>query len=148
MMTTAPSKPEVLALNGEESAIESTIELPLGLLGFESIKTYVLIAHPEEAPFQWLQMSASPGHSFLVVPPAAVLPNYSPELSEADVDFLGLDDPHDACVLNIVTLRPGGRSTVNLKGPIVLNRRTGVAKQVIPINAMRFPLQHPLPAVS
>jgi flagellar assembly factor FliW len=144
MTTTAPSKSEVIGINGEETSIE----LPLGLLGFEKIKHYVLVTNDDEAPFQWLQMSEAPSHSFLVVPPSAVVPNYSPELSEADVDFLGLDDSRDACVLNIVTLRPGGRSTVNLKGPIVLNRRTGIAKQVIPLNAMRFPLQHPLPAVA
>ena len=34
---------------------ENTIQLPLGLLGFESIKEYVLLSKPDEAPFLWLQ---------------------------------------------------------------------------------------------
>jgi flagellar assembly factor FliW len=48
--------------------------------------------------------------------------------------------------MNIVTLRNQGPSTVNLKGPIVVNRCTRIAKQVIPLNAGLYPLQHPLPA--
>lgn len=133
--------------NCEEQSIgkESTIELPLGLLGFERIKKYVLLENPDEAPFLWLQMLEAPNHAFLVVPPSAVVPSYEPDLQEDDVKFLDLDDPQDAWVLNIVTLRPGGGSTVNLKGPVVVNRRTGVGKQVIPLNAASFPLQHPLP---
>ncbi len=131
--------PEVAKVN------ETRVELPLGLLGFERIKNYVLLENPEEAPFLWLQMLDAPNHAFLVVPPSVVADDYQPDLSLDDVGLLGLDDPRDAWVLNIVTLRSGGRSTVNLKGPVVLNRRTGVGKQVIPLNAASFPLQHPLP---
>lgn len=127
---------------------ESPIDLPLGLLGFEQFKKYLLVAAPEEHPFMWLQMTEAPRHSFLVIPPAEVLPDYQPDISDEDATFLGLRQPHDAMVFNIVTLRNGGPATVNLKGPIILNRRTRVAKQVIPRNAARFPLQHPLPQVS
>jgi flagellar assembly factor FliW len=143
MTTTAISECEVTGKPGKESRIE----LPLGLLGFEPIKKYLLIENPDEAPFLWLQMMEAPQHAFLVVPPAAVVADYQPELSDEDVQFLGLQKPEDAWLVNIVTLRAGGTSTVNLKGPIVLNRQTLVAKQVIPLNATRFPLQHPLPAL-
>lgn len=124
---------------------DSIIELPLGLLGFEGIKKYVLLSNPGEEPFLWLQMMEAPNHSFLVVPPSAVNPEYRPELSEDDVRFLGLAEPDDALVVNIVTIRVQGKSTVNLKGPLVVNRRTRIGKQVIPLNAGRYPLQHPLP---
>ena len=40
---------------------------------------------------------------------------------------------------------PNGGATVNLKGPIVVNRHTLRGKQVIPTNAPKFALQHPLP---
>jgi flagellar assembly factor FliW len=49
-------------------------------------------------------------------------------------------------VLNIVTLRNGDRPTVNLRGPVVINRRTLVGKQVIPNNAAQYSLRHPLAA--
>jgi flagellar assembly factor FliW len=143
MTTTAISECETTGQPGKQNRIE----LPLGLLGFEPIKKYLLIENFDEAPFLWLQMIEAPQHAFLVVPPATVVADYQPELSDEDVQFLGLESPEDAWLVNIVTLRPGRASTVNLKGPIVLNRRTLVAKQVIPLNATCFPLQHPLPAV-
>lgn len=125
---------------------ENVVELPLGLLGFEEHKKYVLLSHLEDAPFHWLQMLEAPRQSFLVVPPSVVVPDYRPDLSVEDVRFLGLDTPEDALVFNIVTLHRAGGATVNLKGPIVINRRTLVGKQVIPLNAATYPLQHPLPA--
>lgn len=127
---------------------ENILNLPLGLLGFEQHKQYVLLAHEEEVPFSWLQMLEPPRQSFLVIPPAVVLPDYRPELSEEDVQFLGLQSSEDALVFNIVTLRRTGEATVNLKGPIVVNRHTLVAKQVIPLNVADYSLQHALPAAT
>jgi flagellar assembly factor FliW len=81
----------------------------------------------------------------VVVPPHFVLADYQPDLSELDVAFLNLNDPSEAFVLNIVTLRDQGQATVNLKGPIVINRRTLIGKQVIPVNAAEYAIRHPLP---
>ncbi len=124
---------------------ENIITLPFGLLGFESVKKYVLLSNPMEEPFMWLQMIDDASQAFLVVPPGAATADYEPDISDEDARFVGLDDPADAIVLNIVTLRSDGRATVNLKGPIVLNRKTLTGKQVIPINAADYSLQHPLP---
>ncbi len=125
---------------------ENVIHLPGGLLGFERIKKYVLLANPEEAPFLWLQMLDDPNLAFLVVSPCAVLTDYQPEINDEDSDFLGLQTPQDALVFNIVTLHPDGSATVNLKGPIVMNRFTLVAKQLVPRNVAEYSLNHPLPA--
>lgn len=120
------------------------IQFPAGLLGFENLRQYVLMGSPEEAPFFWLQVLDEPNLAFVVVPPSAVVENYTPELSDEDVDFLGLRSPEDALVLNIVTVRGPTRATVNLKGPLVINRRTLIGKQVIPLNAAEFAVNHPL----
>lgn len=125
---------------------ENVIQMPLGLLGFEHIKKYVLLANPEEAPFMWLQMLDNANQGFVVVPPSSVLPNYAPDISSQDVEFLGIRAATEALVLNIVTVR-GGEATVNLKGPIVVNRNTLVAKQCIPVNVTNFSLLQPLAAI-
>jgi flagellar assembly factor FliW len=125
---------------------ENIIQMPLGLLGFEHIKKFVLLANPEEAPFMWLQMLDNANQGFVVVPPSSVLPNYAPDISSQDVEFLGIRAATDALVLNIVTVR-GGEATVNLKGPLVVNRNTLVAKQCIPVNVANFSLQQPLAAI-
>ncbi|MGO8701358.1 MAG: flagellar assembly protein FliW [Limisphaerales bacterium] len=140
MNTLELTAPETRTANERE-----VIEFPDGLLGFEDVKSYVLLTRPEEKPFLWLQMLADPKRAFLAVPPNHILHDYQPDISELDVDFLGLSDPADAFVLNIVTLRGKGKATANLRGPIVINRRTLIGKQVIPINAAQYALQHPLP---
>jgi flagellar assembly factor FliW len=126
--------------------IESNlIQLPYGLLGFEKVKKYLLLTRPEEDPFLWLQMVGETKHAFLVVPPHFVLADYRPDLSDLDVAFLEINDASEAFVLNIVTLRGKGQATVNLKGPIVINRRTLIGKQLIPVNAAEYAIRHPLP---
>lgn len=122
------------------------VRIPTGLLGFEKIKEYSLISAPEEAPFQWLQMYKDPSLAFLVINPFLVMPEYSPDVPGDDVRFLGLQGPEDVLLFNIVTIRGPQRATVNLKGPVVVNRRTWVGKQVILTNAMEYNLEHPLPA--
>lgn len=124
---------------------ENIVRMPSGLLGFEEIKEYVLLANPEEAPFQWLQVVNDDNLAFLVVNPFLVCPDYQPDIPDAEVAALNLKDQQDALVYNIVTLRSGGRATVNLKGPIVINRTSLVAKQIVPNNAADYDLQYPLP---
>lgn len=123
---------------------ENVIRMPSGLLGFEQIKEYVLLSNPEEAPFLWLQVLGDPGLAFLVISPFVIRPDYRPDVPDEDVRNLELQSPQDALVLNIVTLRNGGQATVNLKGPIIVNQRTLVAKQVIPSNAAEYDLRQPL----
>ncbi len=124
------------------------IRLPEGLLGFEKVKDYLLLSNPEEAPFLWLKMEADPNLAFVVVEPSLAVPDYRPEVQDDDAKSLEIQDPTEAMLLNIVTVHRDGTATVNLKGPIVVNRRTGLGKQVIPLNAAEFQLQHPLTAVS
>jgi flagellar assembly factor FliW len=124
---------------------KGVIHFPAGLLGFEDVKNYVLLGSPEEAPFLWLQMVDDPNMAFLVISPSVVTEDYQPDINPEDVAFLGLENPQDALVFNIVTMHKDGSATVNLKGPIVVNRRTLIGKQVIPQNSTSFPLQLPLP---
>lgn len=126
---------------------ETVIHLPSGLLGFEQAKRYTLVAVPGEEPFQRFRNQDNPALAFVVVSPFEVMPAYAPDLPSEDVRFLGLESPDDALLLNIVTLRPGGRATINLKGPVVINRFTLLGKQVVIANAGDYSVQHPLPTV-
>src|SRR5687768_8627486 len=122
---------------------ETVIHLPSGLLGFEGVKRYTLSSVPGEEPFQRLRNPDDPSLAFVIVSPFEVLPAYAPDLPTEDVRFLRLESPEDALLLNIVTLRKGGRATVNLKGPVVINRFTLVGKQVVIANAAEYSVQHP-----
>ncbi len=124
---------------------ERVLHFPLGLLGFEQFKRYALVSRPEEAPFLWLRVIDQPELAFVVVSPTAVAPNYAPQISDEDAHFLDLRAPEDAMVFNIVTLHGPAYATVNLKGPVLVNRRTLQGKQVIPLNASSLPVGQPIP---
>jgi len=121
------------------------VRLPMGLLGFEQTKGYLLIANPGEEPFEWLQVKDNAALAFVVIDPFLVVADYQPDIPQTDVEFLKLKRPEDALVLGIVTLRDNHPPTVNLKGPIVINRHTHTGKQVIIANAAAYSVQHPLP---
>lgn len=139
MITAELTKPE-----SRQTENRDIIRLPLGLLGFEHVKEYVLLANPAEEPFMWFQMLNDAKRAFLVAPPASLVADYQPDIRDDEVEFLELADPSDAFLLNIVTLHGNGRATVNLKGPIVINRHTLIGKQVILNNASQYSLHHPL----
>lgn len=128
-----------------EVTTASQVRLPMGLLGFEHLKDYLLVANPGEEPFMWLQVKDNGPLAFVIVNPFLISPDYQPNLPQADVEFLGIEDPDDALLFNIVTLHKSGRATVNLKGPIVVNRHTNIGKQVVLANASEYDVQHSLP---
>ena len=129
----------------ERPVATNQVRLPMGLLGFEQIKDYVLLANPTEAPFAWLQVEDNVSLAFIVVDPFLVTPDYKPDIPQPDVEYLDLKEASDALLLNIVTIHGSQRATLNLKGPIVINRHTHIGKQVIIANASDYSVQHPLP---
>jgi len=134
---------EMEAENTSALGSETVVHLPAGLLGFESIKHY-LLTRAEDGPFYWLQAENDTTLSFLVISPFEAMPEYAPDIPNEDVRSLGIECPDDVLLLNVVTLRPNGVSTVNLKGPIVVNRFSRIGKQVIIGNSTTYSVHHPL----
>lgn len=65
-----------------------------------------------------------------LVDPAAVVADYAPVISDEQVDALDLAGPEEARVLVVARMTEDGVG-VNLLAPVVVNRRTGTAAQVI-----------------
>jgi len=122
------------------------VTLPFGLIGFPEHKHMELLYLPEQLPFLWIRLHGPTPLHFIVIEPGNVLSDYEPELFDEDATAIGLTDPADAMVLNIVCLQPDRphAATVNLVGPVIINRRTGVGKQVVLANHGRFSAHHPL----
>ena len=82
----------------------------------------------------------------MVLEPGGFIPDYELELFDGDAASLEINDSSEAMVLNIVTLRPQSplEATVNLIGPIVVNRRTRVGRQVVIANHSRYSARHRL----
>ena len=98
----------------------------------------------EELPFMWIREKDKEGLAFVVVEPTGIIPNYMVEISDADVKLLGVSGHDDTMILNIVTLNPEqpGKISVNLVGPIIINRNTRVGRQCIISNHEEYSARH------
>jgi flagellar assembly factor FliW len=126
-----------LSPNASEASVTNAITLPQGLIGFPHFRRAELLYLPEHLPFLWMKVSGPSGSvNFVVIEPGGLVPDYELDLFDADAASLGLAESKDAMVLNIVTLQPNSPldATVNLVGPIVINRRTRVGRQVVLAN--------------
>ncbi|MFW5883147.1 MAG: flagellar assembly protein FliW [Verrucomicrobiota bacterium] len=123
---------------------ENEIFLPQGLVGFPNLNRMEILVDEEELPFMWLNSQEEEALSFIVVEPGGLIDNYQAQVSESDAELLGLENGEDAVILNIATISngPPKRITVNLPGPIVINRNTRVAKQVVIENYEDYSARH------
>lgn len=71
------------------------------------------------------------GLAFMIVPPAALFSDYVIEIPDDDVALLGLESGEDAVVFVIVRRRGVPTPVVNLVAPVIVNRRTLAAAQVV-----------------
>ena len=108
----------------------SVIELPAGILGFPEQRRYAVVAADDSGLYSWLQSLDEPQLAFLAVVPSPFFPDYEPVISDEDCATIGLTDPEDAQVLCLVTVGEDA-VTANLLGPVVLNVRTRMARQVV-----------------
>ncbi len=115
-----------------------------GILGFEDITNFVLLDSADNSPFYWLQSEKFKNIAFLIIDPKLVYPDYKLEVDPADLEDLEIEDEEDIIVLNIVTLHETPiKSTINLLGPIVLNKKKHIGKQIVSTNDS-YTVRHPL----
>jgi len=126
------------------AAALAVIEFPEGLPGFPEARRFRLEPLEEGLePFLSLRSYDLPGLEFVVVAPGEIFSDYVIDIPQPDVERLSLEGADDVVVLTIVTVaRP---PTANLLGPLVVNRRTAQARQVVLANSS-YEVCTPLPA--
>ncbi|MCU1468806.1 MAG: Flagellar assembly factor FliW [Actinomycetia bacterium] len=109
------------------------ITFPAGLPGFPQAHRFDLAPWgPAGSPFLLLSSTEEPDVGFVVVPPWVFYPEYEFELDTGTAERLSLTASEDAVVFVVVTLRERPEdSTLNLLGPIVVNRHSHEAAQVV-----------------
>jgi flagellar assembly factor FliW len=103
----------------------SVIEFPEGLIGLSGSR-YALLARDTNSPFMWLQSMDEPALALPVTNPHLFFSDFSVELSEEDVERLGVDARTQ--VDAYVTVRAAQdleQFTANLKAPILIWRGHG-----------------------
>jgi flagellar assembly factor FliW len=130
-----------------DTAPANQLELPQGLIGFANYTRADLLYLPDHLPFLWMKLhSAVDDLHFIVIEPGGIVPGYEPEIFDVDAEQLDLRDPAEAMILNIVTLRRQNpvEATANLIGPLVINRRTRIGRQLVISNYSRYSANHSL----
>ena len=121
----------------------AVIDFPAGLIGLGGAR-YALVATDAEAPFAWLHSVDDPAVALPVTNPWLHFSDYAVDLSDADAERIGTDDPAQIDVW--VTVRAAGELSdfsCNLRAPIVI--WNGHGHQVIneapdaPVRAPLFP---------
>jgi len=107
------------------------IIFPQGLFGFEKLKDYLLL-DSERQPFYWLQSMDEEDVAFVLVNPFLFRPDYEVNISNEELDVIGIRSPEKALIFSIVTIpQDGSPMTANLQGPLIINRDTRMGKQAI-----------------
>ncbi len=102
-----------------------------GLFGFPEAHRFALLPAEREA-FFWLQSQEFEALTFLLIDPFAFVEGYAVDLGPQDIGDLMPEDASEIAVLAILTL-PNGlgeTATANLQGPLALNHKRRVGKQL------------------
>jgi len=116
------------------------ISFPQGLLGFETLKDYVLL-DAERQPFYWLQSLDVEQIAFIIINPFLFRPDYELDIDDDLLKDIGITSPEKALIFSIVTIPPIGPMTANLQGPLIINKDTRVGKQGILVD-QRWKTKH------
>ncbi|HWJ81078.1 MAG TPA: flagellar assembly protein FliW [Nocardioides sp.] len=122
------------------------IELAHPMPGFPDEERFALVRLDEDGVLMGFRSLSREDLQFVVVPPGPFYPDYTPELDDETVAELGIDTAEDVLVLLVVHAGDSlAATTVNLRAPIVINRATRRAAQVI-LEDPDLPLDAPLVA--
>ena len=120
------------------------ITLAEGMLGFSECSRYILMDDEIGEPFMWMQSLDIPSLAFVVIDPAVILPSYHFSVKKDQIKNLETDNVEDLQVYVIVTMAANILDvTVNLQGPLVVNKSKRVGLQVV-LNDPNFSTRHPL----
>ena len=130
-------------------AVEKTkiIKFVKPILGFGSFRNYCIlnIDRSKNLPFFILQSIENEKLCFIMTDPNYFFKDYSVNITSEEKDILGIADKTDAIIFVIVTIfKDLYSSTVNLKGPVVINTRNNKAMQTV-INSDFYPAKQKLP---
>ncbi len=119
---------------------DEIIEFPQGLLGFPGERRYVILRE-DNGPFYWMQSVENPGLAFVITNPLLFVPDYKIRLHRSQLEDIELTELSNGEIWVLVSIRKDPlRVTLNLQGPILVNKVNKKAKQVV-LDPEEYPLQ-------
>ncbi len=115
-----------------------------GILGFEDIHDFLLLDTEDGSPFYWLQAEKISEIAFVIIDPRIIVPDYKIEVDSNELEELEIKKDEDILQFSIVTIYENLQDiTINLLGPVIINKTNHYAKQLINQNE-EYSVKHPL----
>lgn len=128
-----PPTPDTDPIPLEQDLVNKSVEFPMGIPGFPDFKKYVFARQPEEHPFAWMRSLDDDNLAFAVIEAYHLLPDFSFEVDDADLELIGNPTPDHVAVFFIVKIVPEDRIKliVNTNAPILINARERKGRQIV-----------------
>lgn len=130
---------------GELNVPENLIlKMTKPVLGFEMLRRYIIVETEDFEPFKWLQSVDDPEVAFVIINPLLFFPDYTIEVNPKEIEELKVENVDDIITHAIVSIPQNyTRMTINLQGPILINSKTRLAKQLVLVNSS-YGIKHKL----
>lgn len=107
-----------------------------GIFGFEEYKEFVILYDGDEnssnSSFCWLQSTEEANLVLPMIDPSLFFPDYNPEVSGELVSRIGEPIEEDLSLFTVVVVPDDiSKMTTNLMAPIIINKKTRKAIQLI-----------------
>lgn len=124
-------------------AEEKIIHFEEGIPAFEEEKEFIIILNEDkENPFHWLQSVKNSELSFVILNPFEIFSDYDILLPETAINKLNIEKEEDVIIYSMVVVPEDMiKMTTNLLGPIVINTKEMLGKQVI-LDDERYSTKH------
>ena len=131
---------------GEIDIDENRIfEFVLPIIGFDTLKKFVILEPGKETLFKWLQSVDDPARAFPIISVSTLNIDYSIDLPDNVVDKLEVTSAESLLVMNITSIPqddPKG-TTINLLAPLIFNVDTQKAGQIV-LSGSGYDISYPM----
>jgi flagellar assembly factor FliW len=124
----------------------NTLKFPCGMIGFESLKEFIVMPNKKQGPLFWIQSVDDPEIAFVLTDPTNFFVDYRVVPDENEKQKLAMGDGDDCHVLVVVTVTSGSNFTFNLLAPILYATTSNKAIQVV-LEHSNYSTKVPLPVV-
>lgn len=122
---------------------DAVITFEDGIPGFEDEKSFIIIEEDDEKfPFVWMLSTTESHIGFTLIDPFKTFSDYEVVLPQTAIEKLKINDSEDVTIYTMLNLNEKVEDiTTNLQGPIVVNGKLGLGKQVI-LDDERYTTKH------
>jgi flagellar assembly factor FliW len=123
---------------------DNLLIFPAGLIGFPTLRSFIVMPNRKEGPLFWIQSVDDPDIAFVLTDPTNFFLDYKVTADDAERNSLQISQEDEYFVLAVVTVPPDQKLTLNLVAPILFAPKTNRAIQVILENT-EYQSRTPLP---